>query len=408
MVRITKSKPEVYPALPDEPWLLSDGTQIVDSCYDSHGTRLGRAHRALNGLLRLIRDAWNPHLGRPEFCTLLIVFPDLVDADANVWMTETVEAVQQRLDSHFDEVSRSAGCGPLPRFEKVESCSGRSGVVHAHALVSRPTARLYTRFSDTNASGNGSGLRLGHMDAWVVRPKQVLLTYTYFFKCRYAPALRPWLDGRTLEEKEKGTRDAMDARQVAIQQNSAQSRRRIKAATRFRHVPRNPEPLNEWTRAALLKIANGTAPCWKGLGFPAYLHRLARHLWRKAHESRRKVHRAARFARLAKGRAALRARELRLRTVCSERRQARRVAARSLSRATAGVTGTSVRWSADGVLRVLTCGTCPVGTTHPSCGRHGLARARAPPGCPWPFLLTPAPEEPPDRQSPRSLHHQYQ
>ena len=133
MVRITKSKPEVYPALPDEPWLLSDGTQIVDSCYDSHGTRLGRAHRALNGLVRLIRDAWNPHLGRPEFCTLLIVLPDLVDADANVWTTETVEAVQQRLDSHFDEVARAAGCDPLPRFDKIESCSGRSGVLHAHS-----------------------------------------------------------------------------------------------------------------------------------------------------------------------------------------------------------------------------------------------------------------------------------
>ena len=233
-----------------------------------------------------------------------------------------------------------------------------------------------------NASGDGSDLRLMHMNAWVVRPQQVLLTYTYFFKCRCAPALRPWLDGRTLEEKEKGTRDAMDARQVAVQQNAAQGRRRIKAATRLRHVPRNPEPLNEWTRAALLEIATGTAPCWKGSGFPAYLHRLARHLWRKAHEGKRKIHRTARLARLAKGRAALRARELRLRTARSERQQARQVAAQSLSRATVGVPGTSVRSSADGLLRVLTCGTCPVGTTHPSRGRHGLARARAPPGCP--------------------------
>ena len=415
MVLITKAKPEVYPIRPDQPWVLSDGTHIVDACYDSHRTRLGRAYRALNGLLRLIWDAWNPRLGRPEFCTLLIVFPDLIGADANVWTTETVEAVQQRLDSHFDEVARAAGCDPLPRFDKVESCSGRSGVVHAHLLVSTPTAQLYTHFANANPSGSAPGLRLVHLDPWAVLPRLVLITYAYFFKCRDARANRPWLDWRTLDQKEDDTRDAMDAREAAVQRNKAQGRRRIKPATRLRHVPQNPEPLNEWTRAALLEIADGTAPCWKGMEFWPYLHRLARHLKRKAgqlrrkaHESAWEAHRAARLARLAKGRAALQARELQLRLARRERRQARRVAARKLSGQEAGATGTSVRWWSDGPLRVLVCGTSPVGTTHPSRDRHGQARARAPPGWPWPFLLTPAPEEPPDRQSPRSLHHQRQ
>lgn len=408
MVRIIKAKPEVYPIRPDQPWVLSDGTHIIDACYDSHRTRLGRAHRALNGLLRLIWDAWNPQLGRPEFCTLLIVLPDLIDDDANVWMTETVEAVQQRLDRYFDEVARAAGSDPLPRFDKVESCSGRSGVVHAHSLVSKPTARLYTHFTNRNPAGGGPGLRLVHLDAWAVLPKLVLITYAYFFKCREARANRPWLDWRTLEEKEDDTRDAMDAREAAVQRNEAQGRRRVKSATRLRHVPRHPEPLNEWTRAALLEIATGTAPSWTGMEFWPYLHRLARHLWRKAHEGQRKAHRSARLARLAEGHASRQARELQLQTVRRERRQARRDAARSLPGMAAGATGTSVRWSADGLLRVPTCETCPVGTTHPSRGRHGLARARAPPGCPRPFLLTPAPEESPDRQSPCSLRHQHQ
>ena len=415
MVRITKAKPEVYPIRPDQPWELSDGTRIIDACYDSHKTRLGRAHRALNGLLRLIQDAWNPRLGRPEFCTLLIVFPDLIGADANVWMTETVEAVQERLDSYFDEVARAAGCGPLPRYDKIESCSGRSGVVHTHSLVSKPTARLYTHFVNTDPAGGGPGLRLMHLDPWVVLPKRVLITYVYWFKVRDARANRPWLDGRTFEQKEDDTRDAMDAREVAVQQNEARGRRRIKSASRLRHVPQNSEPLNEWTRTALLEIANGTAPCWKGMEFWPYLHRLARHLQRKAgqlrrqaHEGQRKAHRAARLARLAEGRAARQGRELQLRTARKEQRQARRVAARSLSAQAAGATRSSVRWSVDGPLRLLAYGTSSVPTTHPSRDRHGQARARAPPGWPWPFLPTPAPEEPPDRQLPRSLRHQHQ
>lgn len=376
MIPITKSKPEVYPARPQRPWLLSDGTQIVDSCYDSHGTRLGRAYRAMNGLLRLVQDAWNPHLGRPEFCSLLIVFPDLTDT--NIWMTDTVEAVQHRLDSYFDGLSELAGCGPLPRLEKAEVCAEHMGMVHAHVLMARPATRLYSLLGHAVIPENESGLRLFHLSAWVVLPETVLTTCAYFRKCRDARALRPWLDRRTLAEKEDGTRDAMASRQAALRQNAAQGRRRIKSATRFRHVPRSAQPLDDWTRAALVEIATGRVPCWTGLSFLTYLHRLARHLWRQTHESRRQAHRKARLARLTEGRAALRARTIKLRATRRESRLARRTAAKLRGKLAWPV----VRRNWD------VCMCSPVDGTHPSRGRHGLARARAPPGWSWPSILS--------------------
>jgi hypothetical protein len=318
---------------------LSNGTRIHDSCLDSRRIRSVQGERSVPMLARLMGPAWSREHGQCRLASLLILLPDLIDA--NVWDPVVIGDIHDRIEQFFADLERLCGVRNLARYCKIERCAGRDGIAHVHILVPRWVAEYYRAHAESAAMVNRPGLRLDHRRVWSVDGAQVMKTWIYLRKCVDGEALRYREDRRTPEEQELGTIRALHRRAVALLVNAALSRQRLRSAIWSRHLPRLKIPLTRWVREAVLAMARGTAPAMPGLKWETAIRCLGLRLRRQAADLRRRTERI---------------RPRRPRPV--EHDQSLPAQAQAPS-------------------------------THPSRGRHGMARARAPPDRHRPFILIP-------------------
>jgi len=308
---------------------LSNGTRIHDSCLDSRRIRAVQGERSVPLLARLMVPAWSREHGQCRLASLLILLPDLTDA--NVWDPAVNEAVRNRIELFFEDLERLCGVRNLARYCKIERCAGRDGIAHVHILVPWWVAELYRVHAENSAMVDLPGLRLDHRRVWSVDGAQVMQTWVYLRKCCDGEALRYREDRRTLDEQERGTVHALERRAEALLVNAGLNRRRLRSATWSRHLPRLTIPLTRWAREAVLAMARGTTPAMPGLSWETAIRCLALQFRRYAATLRRRTERPG------------------------------------------------PRRSAGSVLSIPAPVQAP--SAHPSRGRHGMARARAPP-CP--------------------------